>query len=146
MTEDSPTDERPSRDDASGEPRPDGGEVDYLESKVSIMNPSTPFMQDHMRLIRRGLAVWFVMVFAPPILTFLVPGGMSTQMPVLGFPLHYFLMAVVGPTGTLLLSLWYTRKRDALDRKYGIGEHAAEKSGSAGGPGGEAAADGGDQA
>jgi putative solute:sodium symporter small subunit len=143
MTKDRPTDERPSSDrkEGSREVRADGGEVDYLEAEVNLFKPSTPFMRDHMSMIKKGFAVWLVLVFAPPILTFLVPGAMSTQIPAIGFPLHYFLMAFGGPTGTLLLSLWYTRKRDALDEKYGIGDHA---TGSGGGhEGAEAAADGG---
>ncbi|MFP4175423.1 MAG: DUF4212 domain-containing protein [Halobacteriales archaeon] len=145
MTQEKPTDERPSiqTDGGTEEARPDGGDVDYLESEVSLFSPTTPFMRDHMRMIRRGFAVWLVVVFAPPVLTFVAPETMSTQMPVIGFPLHYFLMAVGGPTGTLLLALWYTRRRDALDEKYGIGEHATDSSGSPEGSGG-AAADGGE--
>jgi putative solute:sodium symporter small subunit len=118
-------------------------ETDYLEEEVNLFSPSTPFMRDHLSMMKKGFAVWLVLVFAPPVLTFVVPEAMSTTMPVIGFPLHYFLMAVGGPTGTLLLSLWYTRRRDALDEKYGIGEHAPESGG--GREGAEVAADGGEQ-
>ena len=50
------------------------------------------------------------------------PGAMTTTMPVVGFPLHYFLVAIGAPGGALLLAFWYARKRDELDEKYGI-EH-----------------------
>lgn len=107
--------------------RADGGaveqekNVDYLDTEINILKPGTPFMRDHQRIIWTGFFVWLVVVFGPPTLTFVAPDVMSSQIPVLGFPLHYFLIAIGGPTGALLLSLWYTRKRDALDRKYGIG-------------------------
>jgi putative solute:sodium symporter small subunit len=147
MTQDRHGDGRTSteEDGAKGEARTDGGNVDYLESEVSLFSPSTPFMRDHLRMIWKGFTVWAVIVFAPPVLTFVAPDAMSTTMPVIGFPLHYFLMAVGGPTGTLLLSLWYTRRRDALDEKYGIGEGSTETGGTPDGAG-EAAADGGGEA
>lgn len=144
MTDENPTDKRPSVENSGAkDARADGGEVDYLDSEVSLFSPSTPFMRDHLRMIRRGFAVWVVIVFAPPVLTFLAPDAMSTQIPVIGFPLHYFLMAFGGPTGILILSFWYTRKRDALDEKYGIGEYSTGSGGGREGAG-EAAADGGE--
>jgi putative solute:sodium symporter small subunit len=141
MTRDRTTDGGQSTE-SGGEPAPDGGDVDYLESEVSLFSPSTPFMRDHLRIMRRGFVLWVVVVFAPPVLTFLVPDAMSTTMPVIGFPLHYFLMAFGGPTGVLLLSFWYTRRRDALDERYGIGEHSTGSEGAPEASGG-AAADGG---
>ncbi|MFC7167408.1 DUF4212 domain-containing protein [Halospeciosus flavus] len=108
---------------------PDGGvasasqrhqDTDYLQEEVNLLKPSTPFMRDHLRIIWTGFAIWAVIVFGPVTLTKLAPGVMTTPIPVLEFPLHYFLMAIVAPTGGLLLSLWYVRKRDALDEKYGI--------------------------
>jgi uncharacterized membrane protein len=45
---------------------------------------------------------------------------MTTTMPVLGFPLHYFLVAFGAPTGALILAALYARQRDKLDEKYGI--------------------------
>ena len=129
---------------------PDGGTVAettrdseqtaYLEREVNLLKPSTPFMRDHLRIIWTGFLAWAVVVFGPVTLTALAPDVMTTEMPVLGFPLHYFLVAIGAPGGSLLLALWYTRKRDHLDEEYGI-EH-----GQPGEPtGGEdvAAADGG---
>jgi len=127
-SESAPADDTPG--DASA--RPDGGrEVEYLEAEVNIFSPSTPFMRDHLRIIWSGFLAWLVIVFGPVTLTAIVPGAMTTPMPVIGFPLHYFLVAIGAPGGALLLSLWYARKRDALDKEYGIdhettGEPGAE--------------------
>ncbi|KTG09856.1 sodium:solute symporter [Haloprofundus marisrubri] len=103
-------------------------ETNYLDREVNLLRPSTPFMREHLRVVWTGFIVWAVVVFGPVTATFLAPGLMTTQMPVLGFPLHYFLVAIGAPMGALLLSFWYARKRDALDRKYGI-DHAAATSG-----------------
>ncbi len=77
-------------------------------------------MRDHLRVIWTGFVAWALIVFGPVILTAVAPEVMTTPIPVLGFPLHYFLVAIGAPGGALLLSVWYARKRDALDRKYGI--------------------------
>ncbi len=119
--------------------------VDYLDTEINILDPSTPFMRDHLRVVWTGFAVWFVVVFGPPTLTFLAPEAMSTQMPVLDFPLHYFLIAIGGPTGALILAFWYSRKRDALDEKYGIDHAPAEEAAAGGGSEDVAATDGGDR-
>jgi len=95
-------------------------ETDYLEQEVNILSPSTAFMRDHLRVVWTGFIVWALIVFGPVTLTAVTPGAMTQTMPVLGFPLHYFLVALGAPTGALLLSMWYARKRDALDEKYGI--------------------------
>ncbi|MFC7156322.1 DUF4212 domain-containing protein [Halomarina halobia] len=98
------------------------GATDYLDAEVNLLSPSTPYMRDHLRIIWTGFAIWFVAVFGPVTLTAIAPDVMTTQMPVIGFPLHYFLMAIGAPTTGLILSYWYVRKRDQLDDKYGI-EH-----------------------
>ncbi|VTT88214.1 unknown [Halorubrum sp. DM2] len=98
-------------------------DTDYLGAEVNILNPSTPYMRDHLRIVWTGFAVWVLAVWGPVTLTRLAPGPMTTQMPILGFPLHYFLVAFGAPTSALILAFWYSRKRDALDEKYGI-DHA----------------------
>jgi putative solute:sodium symporter small subunit len=138
MTDNDAHDSAP-RDDGV---QPDGGavasagdehrETDYLSNEVNLLKPSTPFMRDHLRVVWTGFTLWFLIVFGPPTLTFLAPDVMSSGMPVLGFPLHYFLIALGGPTGALVLAFWYSRKRDALDEKYGI-EHGGKRETSAGG-------------
>ncbi|SDF29236.1 putative solute:sodium symporter small subunit [Halorubrum xinjiangense] len=96
--------------------------TDYLGAEVNILNPSTPYMRDHLRIVWTGFAIWVLAVWGPVTLTRLAPGPMTQTMPILGFPLHYFLVAFGAPTSALILSFWYSRKRDALDEKYGI-EH-----------------------
>lgn len=123
--------------DSTDEPpaEPDGGavagvgqtheETDYLTSEVNLLRPSTPFMRDHLRIIWTGFAIWALVVFGPVTLTAIVPDVMTTTMPVIGFPLHYFLVSIGAPGGALILAFWYARKRDALDEKYGI-DHATD--------------------
>lgn len=95
-------------------------ETNYLDNEVNILNPTTPFMRDHLRIIWTGFIIWIGVVFGPVTLTAIAPGVMTTQLPVIGFPLHYFLIAIGAPTGGLILSYWYVRRRDQLDEKYGI--------------------------
>ncbi|MFC4358737.1 DUF4212 domain-containing protein [Halobium salinum] len=117
-------------------------ETDYLEREVNLLRPSTPFMRDHLKVIWTGFVAWALIVFGPVTLTAVAPDVMTAPMPVLGFPLHYFLVAIGAPGGALLLSVWYARKRDALDAKYGI-DHSA---GTAQDEAGDAvAADGGER-
>ncbi|MFC6824478.1 DUF4212 domain-containing protein [Halopelagius fulvigenes] len=94
--------------------------IDYLSREVNLLRPSTPFMRDHLRIIWTGFAIWALIVFGPVTLTAVAPGVMTTTLPVIGFPLHYFLVAIGAPSGALILAFWYARKRDALDEKYGI--------------------------
>ncbi|WP_225335192.1 DUF4212 domain-containing protein [Halomicrobium urmianum] len=118
------------RVEAESEPREyrtDGGtatarerSVNYLDAEVNIFKPSTPFMRDHLRIIWTGFVAWALIVFGPVTLTAVAPDAMSTQLPVLGFPLHYFLIAIGAPGGSLVLAFWYARQRDQLDEEYGI--------------------------
>jgi putative solute:sodium symporter small subunit len=108
-------------DAGRSEERPAGHrDVDYLEREVNLLRPSTPFMRDHLRIIWTGFVLWALVVFGPVTLTAVAPGVMTRPMPVLGFPLHYFLVAFGAPTGALVLAAVYTRYRDRLDDKYGI--------------------------
>lgn len=119
------------------DPRPDGGtasqavtkeaQADYLKTEINILRPATPYMRDHLRIIWTGFIIWVFTTFGPATVTFIATDTMTTEMPGLGFPLHYFLIAIGSPTAALILSAWYARKRDELDRKYGI-EHTEEES------------------
>ena len=143
-TDDAVTDGGSANDDAAT----DGGvtataakkhnNTDYLSEEVNLLKPSTAYMRDHLRIVWTGFVVWAVIVFGPVTLTMLAPGVMTTTMPVLGFPWHYFLVAFGAPTGALILAAVYARRRDKLDDKYGI-DHgtAAEPADS------DAATDGG---
>ncbi|PAU84616.1 sodium:solute symporter [Halorubrum salipaludis] len=101
-------------------------DTDYLGAEVNILNPSTPYMRDHLRIVWAGFAVWVLAVWGPVTLTRLAPDTMTSTMPILGFPIHYFLVAFGAPTSALILAFWYSRKRDALDDKYGIDHGAAD--------------------
>ncbi|GAB3668868.1 DUF4212 domain-containing protein [Halopiger thermotolerans] len=115
--------------------------TDYLSQEVNLLKPSTPFMRDHLRIVWTGFIIWVLAVWGPVTLTYLATDVMTTQMPVLGFPLHYFLVAIGAPTSALILSFWYSHKRDALDEKYGIDHDATVETTERGG--GATAADGG---
>lgn len=131
-SDDAATNGRRAADDAAT----DGGvatgpaqthrETDYLSSEVNILSPSTAYMREHLRIVWTGFVIWAVLVFGPVTATRLAPGAMTTQMPILGFPLHYFLIAIGAPSGALILSAWYAKRRDALDDKYGIDHEAVE--------------------
>lgn len=122
--------------DGSNQPptRTDGGrtdvererEIDYLDVEINLLKPATPFMRDHLRVIWTGFAIWVFTTFGPITLTRIAPDLMTSQLPVLGFPIHYFSIAIGGPTAALLLSVWYARKRDQIDEKYGIEQQVAE--------------------
>ncbi|SFK68686.1 putative solute:sodium symporter small subunit [Halogranum rubrum] len=109
---------------------PDGGTLtqaaqahqntNYLDEEVNLLNPSTAFMRDHLKVVWIGFIVWALIVFGPVTATLVAPEVMTTTMPVLGFPWHYFLVAFCAPTGALILAAIYARQRDKLDEKYGI--------------------------
>ena len=114
--------------------RTDGGrtdvererDIDYLDVEINLLNPATPFMRDHLRVIWIGFSVWALTTFGPITATAIAPGVMTTTLPVIGFPFHYFAIAVGGPTSALVLSVWYARRRDRIDEKYGITQPAAD--------------------
>lgn len=116
-------------------------DTDYLNEEVNLLKPSTAYMRDHLRIVWAGFIAWALIVFGPVTLTVVAPGVMTTTMPVLGFPWHYFLVAFGAPTGSLILAAVYARQRDKLDDKYGIDhDTGAEQADSA------TAADGGEEA
>jgi putative solute:sodium symporter small subunit len=133
-TDDAATDGGRTTDDAAT----DGGvatgaaqkhrQTDYLTEEVNLLKPSTAYMRDHLRIVWTGFIVWAVIVFGPVTMTLLAPGTMTTTMPVLGFPWHYFLVAFGAPTGSLILAAVYARQRDKLDDKYGIDHNTGAES------------------
>jgi putative solute:sodium symporter small subunit len=119
-------------------------DTDYLDREVNILKPSTAFMRDHLRVVWTGFIAWALIVFGPVTATAIAPEAMTVTMPMLGFPLHYFLVAFGAPTGALVLAAVYARQRDKLDQKYGI-DHSKPGAGADGeeASGDTAAADGG---
>lgn len=98
----------------------DHRDTDYLNREVNLLKPSTPFMRDHLKLVWASFFAWTLLTWGPVVLTYVATESLTMQMPVLGFPLHYFLVAFVTPTSSLVLAMIYARKRDQLDKKYGI--------------------------
>lgn len=118
--------------------------TNYLDEEVNLLNPSTAFMRDHLKVVWASFAIWTLVVFGPVTATVIAPEAMTTTMPVLGFPLHYFLVGFGAPTGALILAAVYARQRDKLDEKYGIDHSAAEPEETSAGKTADAtAADGG---
>jgi putative solute:sodium symporter small subunit len=121
-------------DDTSNDLQTDGGmtdvereeQVDYLDVEINLFKPATPFMRDHLKVIWIGAIIWTFTTFGPVTATWLAPDLMTTAMPIIEFPLHYFLIAVGGPSAAVLLSVWYAWKRDKIDEKYGIEQGTAE--------------------
>ncbi|WP_435360979.1 DUF4212 domain-containing protein [Haloarchaeobius sp. DFWS5] len=128
MTDNDTHDTTDTADDSSL--RTDGGaaarerNTDYLDEKIHILKPATPFMRDHLKVVWGTFIAWVLFVFGPVTATAIAPGFM-TETTVIGFQLHFFLTAIGAPAGALLLSVVYARQRDALDDKYGI-EHQDE--------------------
>ncbi|WP_254272363.1 DUF4212 domain-containing protein [Haloarcula marina] len=120
-------------------------QTNYLDEEVNLLKPSTAFMRDHLRIVWTSFIVWALIVFGPVTLTAVAPGAMTVTMPVLGFPLHYFLVAFGAPTGALILAAVYARQRDKLDEKYGIDHDTsgAPEDGDSGETGDATATDGG---
>ncbi|MEY7847841.1 DUF4212 domain-containing protein [Natrarchaeobius sp. A-rgal3] len=105
----------------------DGGATTeaYLDEEINIFKPATPFMRDHLRVIWLSFVAWILVVFGPTTAILVAPGFMTETTVLGGFPLHFFLAAIVTPLGALLLSVAYATQRDRLDTKYGI-SHEAE--------------------
>ena len=114
--------------------------VDYLDAKINLFNPATPFMRDHLKLIWALFAVWVVFTFGPVTATLLTTETMTGTY-VLGFQLHYFLTALGSPIGALVLCAVYAWQRDRLDAEYGITHEAGTETES----GRAVAADGGER-
>lgn len=138
-------------EDRSPSARTDGGmtdvererQTDYLEVEINLLKPATPFMKDHLRVIWIGFGIWVFTTFGPITATRIAPDVMTTSMPIIGFPFHYFAIAIGAPGSALLLSVWYAKKRDAIDDKYGIEQVDNEALSADAAAEGAAAADGG---
>lgn len=126
------SDNNPRDEEAPTDIGTDGGvatgreSVDYLDARINIFKPSTPFMRDHLKIVWTMFIAWTILIFGPVTATFIAPDFM-TSVTILDFPLHYFLTAIGSPLGALILSFVYARKRDQLDEKYGI-DHTTKQT------------------
>jgi putative solute:sodium symporter small subunit len=92
---------------------------DYLDARINLLSPSTGFMRDHLKLVWGSFIAWIIATWGPVTATLLATDTM-TSLSILGFPGHYFLVAFVSPTSSLILAAIYAQRRDKLDEKYGI--------------------------
>ena len=132
--------------DRSASTASDGGTVDrtessveYLDEEINLFKPATPFMRDNLKMIFTLFAVWLLFVFGPVTASYFWPEFMTETRVLGGYPLNFFLTALVAPAAALVLAALYAWYRDRLDEKYGI-SHAAGGEQSSGAP----AADGGE--
>lgn len=112
--------------------------ADYLNARINLFRPATPFMRDHLKLVWVSFLAWILFVFGPVTATAIAP-DLMTGTRFLGFQLHFFLTALGAPLGALVLSIVYARQRDRLDEKYGIDHETESPDGAR-----TAAADGGE--
>jgi len=130
------------------EPQTDGGTatgregaqtVDYLDEEINLFKPATPFMRDNLKAIFGLFGLWLLFVFGPPVASYVAPEFMFETRVLGGYPLNFFLSAIVTPAAGLVLCAVYAWYRDRLDEKYDITHEAEAESGAA------TAADGGEQ-
>jgi putative solute:sodium symporter small subunit len=122
----------------------DGGTAqtsDYLDTKINLFKPQTPFMQDHLKVVWGTFAVWLLIVFGPVTVAAIAPQAADAHR-LAGTPTLFMVTAIGIPLGALLLSVFYAWRRDKLDEKYGI-EHGQPEA-EAADEGSTTAADGGD--
>ncbi|AXR78353.1 DUF4212 domain-containing protein [Natrarchaeobaculum sulfurireducens] len=112
----------------------------YLDKEINLFKPATPFMRDNLRAMWGLFALWAIIVFGPTTAILFAPEFMTGTEVLGGFPLHFFITAVVTPLGALVLSAVYAFQRDRLDTKYGISHEDEEDAET-----GAVAADGGEQ-
>lgn len=140
MTTESDTDDEPST------ARADGGTVqtaDYLDTRINLFKPRTPFMRDHLKVVWGTFAVWLLIVFGPVTIAAVAPGAADAHR-IAGTPTLFMMTAIGIPLGALLLSVFYAWRRDKLDEKYGIEHGQPEPEAEA--TEGATAADGGEGA
>ena len=115
--------------------------TDYLEQEINLFKPSTPFMRDNLRVIFLLFGTWVLFVFGPVTASVFAEDFMTNTTVLGGYPLNFFLTAIVSPLAALVLAAVYAWYRDRLDTKYGIAQKtdADESSAEAG-----QAAEGGD--
>ncbi|AFZ71780.1 DUF4212 domain-containing protein [Natronobacterium gregoryi] len=118
-----------------------GQSVEYLEKEINLFKPATPFMRDNLKMIFGLFAVWLVVVFGPAVASYFATDFMFETRVLDGYPLSFFLTAIVAPAGALVLSAVYAWYRDRLDEKYGITHETEDESGT----GTQAATDGGER-
>ncbi|WP_255190638.1 DUF4212 domain-containing protein [Natronobeatus ordinarius] len=134
------TDERAETDGGTATVGDAGQSVDYLDEEINIFKPATPFMRDNLKMIFGLFTVWLVFIFGPATASYFAPEYMFETRILGGYPLSFFLTAIVAPAAALALSAVYAWYRDKLDDKYGVSHESEGDAGTA-----TAATDGGNQ-
>ena len=102
-------------------------EVDYLAHEVNIFRPKTPFMRENLRAIFWLTTLWVLFVFGPVTASVFFPEFMTETRILGGFPLNFFMTAMMAPGAALVLAGVYAKYRDHLDEKYNPGADAMEE-------------------
>ena len=118
------TESPPPQSERGNDIQTDGGmaeadRADYLDVEINLLNPSTGFMRDHLKLVWGSFIAWIITTWGPVVATFVATDTM-TSLSIIGFPAHYFMVAFFAPTSSLVLAAIYAHRRDKLDEKYGI--------------------------
>lgn len=115
--------------------------TEYLEQEINLFKPSTPFMRDNLRMIFLLFGAWMLFIFGPVTASLVAEDFMTNTTVLGGYPLNFFLTAIVSPLAALVLAAVYAWYRDRLDTKYGITHETQEEQPA---PETGQAADGGD--
>ncbi len=96
----------------------------YLEAEVNLLKPYTPYMRDNLRIIWTIIIIWVFTTFGFPIIVWLTAWdplgeGPLTAANYMGWPVHWFLTALIAPTSALVLCIIFCIRLDQLNRKYG---------------------------
>ncbi|WIV67919.1 DUF4212 domain-containing protein [Natrialbaceae archaeon AArc-T1-2] len=114
------SDDNTETDGGTATVREGGQTVNYLEKEINLFKPATPFMRDNLKMIFGLFAIWLVAVFGPAVASYMAPEFMFETRVLGGYPLNFFLTAIVSPSAALVLSGIYAWYRDKLDEKYDI--------------------------
>ena len=110
------TEDQPGTDEEASQPIE--APLDYLEREINLFRPATPFMRANLKMIFTLCAVWALFVFGPVTASFFAPEFMTETRILGGFPLNFFLTAMVAPAAALVLAGIYAVYRDHLDTVY----------------------------
>ena len=101
--------------------------IDYLEREINIFKPATPFMRANLKMIFVLCAIWTVFVFGPVTASFFAPEFMTETRVLGGFPLNFFLTAMVAPGAALGLAAVYAAYRDHLNTRFNTAPHSDDE-------------------
>lgn len=113
---------------AKGQGVPVERSLDYLEREINLFKPATPFMRANLRMIFALVGLWILFVFGPVTASYFFPEVMTETRILGGFPLNFFLTAMVAPAAALILAGIYAAYRDRLDRQFNADLYAKKEA------------------